>query len=134
MNKTLHFIFSLTLILTVLSCNDPEEKKTGLQEQAKDTIAQLPELAKQQSYYIKTFEVKDEAGNSLGWGYDIYIDSVRTIHQPTIPAVAGIHYFKTEKDAGSVGEFATAKMSSTGSFPTLSIEELDSLGVIKNSQ
>lgn len=80
---------------------------------------------------LKTFEVKDSTGRSQGWGYDIYVNGKKTIHQPIIPAVPGNNSFKTENDAQKVGLFAVDKMLKEGSLPTILIKELDSLGVLK---
>lgn len=80
---------------------------------------------------VKTFEVKDSTGKSQGWGYDIYIENKKTIHQPIIPAIPGNRAFKTEADARKTGMFALGKMIKESALPTLLIKELDSLGVIK---
>lgn len=80
---------------------------------------------------VKTFEVKDDTGKAKGWGYDLYVNGKKTIHQPTIPAVAGNDSFKTQVQAEAVGKLAANKMIVTGSLPTISVEELISLGVIK---
>lgn len=74
---------------------------------------------------FKTFAV--EGGK--GWGYDLYVDKKRTIHQDIIPAVAGNDAFATEADASKIGALAADKMKLTGSFPAITIHELDSLGI-----
>lgn len=80
---------------------------------------------------VKTFELKDSAGESKGWGYDIYIEGKKTIHQPIIPAIPGNRSFKTKNDAQKTGLFAVDKMIKEGTLPTLLVRELDSLGVLK---
>lgn len=80
---------------------------------------------------VKTFEIKDSTGNLQGWGYDIYSKGKKTIHQPIIPAIPGNWPFKSESDALKTGLFALSKMEKEGTLPTLSIFELDSLGVTK---
>ncbi|MBA3971816.1 MAG: DUF4907 domain-containing protein, partial [Bacteroidetes bacterium] len=80
----------------------------------------------------KTFEIKDStSGKSLGWGYDICVNDQPAIHQSNIPAVQGLKYFSSEEKARITGEYAAKKMKTSGSLPTLSIKELDSLGVTK---
>jgi hypothetical protein len=128
MNKKLS---SYALIITIsafsISCN--REPKIEKGEPA--PYEALPPASQEMNtaYEFKTFEVKDDAQKVLGWGYDIYINGERKIHQPTIPAVSGVHYFKDETEARTVAAYATNKMKSSGSFPTLSINELDSLGI-----
>jgi len=80
---------------------------------------------------LKTFEVKDSTGKSQGWGYDIYVTDIRTIHQPIIPAIPGNKPFKTESDAKKIGLLALSKMKKSGGLPTILIKELDSLGITK---
>jgi hypothetical protein len=80
---------------------------------------------------LKTFEVKDSSGKSKGWGYDIFVTNVRTIHQPIIPAIPGNKSFKTESDAKKIGLLALSKMKKSGGLPTILIKELDSLGISK---
>jgi hypothetical protein len=129
MSKSLlTFLISITLFYSCAeqqkSNNEPETTK--MNDQAlNESNAQNPQL-----FEIKTFEVKDSSGKSQGWGYDIYVNGSKSIHQPTIPAISGIYSFKTEEDALKTGKFASDKMKSGGFLPTLSIAELDSLGVI----
>jgi hypothetical protein len=123
-------VFTGTAIF-LFSCSSREEKS--------DPPAQLlqqeqPEITKPgtgQKMEVQTFEVTGETGKKAGWGYDLYVDGNRVIHQETMQAVQGIHYFKSEEEARKVGTYAMNKMKNSGDFPTISIEELDSLGVTK---
>ncbi|MCW3101716.1 MAG: hypothetical protein JWO09_156 [Bacteroidetes bacterium] len=127
MIKSLPFYLpGIFALLMAFSCSN--EKETSTDAGAAHDSAAAPYS---HSYYLKTFEVTDSSGTAQGWGYDIYVDSTRTIHQPNIPAVSGISAFKTEEDASHTGNYAIGKMQKSGSFPTLSIRELDSLGVLK---
>ena len=92
------------------------------------TPTQFPQI-QSNTIELKIFEVKDSTGKSKGWGYDIYVDNKKMIHQPIIPAIPGNNAFRTEKDAQKTGQLAVEKMKKTGSLPTLSVTELDSLGV-----
>jgi hypothetical protein len=66
-----------------------------------------------------------------GWGYDIYIDGERYIHQPTIPVIQGFKAFENETDAKKVAELVAGKIRMNIIPPAISYEELDSLGIIK---
>ena len=131
--KSLSFCFSLALFtsLTVSSCSssDSTEKKDSNTSTENSATSAVPQNA--QLIEAKTFEVKDSTGKSQGWGYDIYVDGHKNIHQPIIPSIPGNNSFKTESDAKKTGDFAAQKMKLTGSLPTLSIQELDSLGITK---
>lgn len=124
------FNFALFFFAFLLfsSCEGPEHKNGEDPSQSNaDSNASAPSNGME----VKTFEVKDSIGRSQGWGYDIYVDGKKTIHQPIIPAVPGNNSFKTENDAQKVGLFAVDKMLKEGSLPTILIKELDSLGVLK---
>ncbi len=134
--------FVLTVCILFFSCNgEIVENKASQTEVPPASIAATPQENVTDSQFpqihsdnieVKTFEVKDSTGKSKGWGYDIFVDSKRMIHQPIIPAISGNNAFKTEKDAQKTGALAAEKIKTTGSLPTLSVKELDSLGVIKN--
>jgi hypothetical protein len=126
----------LFICLTILaSCNNTTESTTINTNPPKPTkngnanIQASPLTS--QNITTKTFEVKDSTGKSVGWGYDIYIENKKMIHQPIIPAIAGNNPFKTEKQAQLVGELAATKIKELGSLPTISVHELDSLGITK---
>lgn len=133
--KWIRPIFPLLLCLGLYSCNQEQPKSNSTA--AKVPISnnninttQLPEISTN-NIEVKTFEVKDSSGKAQGWGYDIYTSGKKFIHQPIIPGIAGNNYFKTEEDAKKTGLLAANKIKATGSLPTLSPKELDSLGVTK---
>jgi len=78
------------------------------------------------SIEAKTFQVDN------GWGYDIYIDGQKYMHQEHIPAVQGLHPFTTKEDARKAAELVVFKIKNNILPPTLSVHELDSIGVLKN--
>lgn len=91
--------------------------------------AMKPELPS--STEAKAFEVRDSLGNLRGWGYDIYIDGQRTIHQPIIPGVSGTNSFKTEAEAKKVGDLVAAKILRYGGLQQVTIAELDSMNILR---
>lgn len=78
---------------------------------------------------IKNIEVKTFAVDN-GWGYDIYINDQKYIHQDHIPAVNGLHVFATAADAQKVADLAVQKLRSGMMQPTISQEELAQLGIV----
>lgn len=66
-----------------------------------------------------------------GWGYDIYINDKKYIHQYYIPAVNGNRPFKTKEDAEKTAELVKTKIKKNILPPSVTINELDSIGVIK---
>ncbi|TND09140.1 MAG: hypothetical protein FD123_1543 [Bacteroidetes bacterium] len=117
----------------MLSCAGDKENKTDtpvVNTPVTDT-AKTPQAPVKLVVEAKTFEVKTDEGKPWGWGYDLYVDGKKTIHQNIIPAVQGNQPFATEQDARKVGDFAADKMMKTGEFPTISVEELQEMGIIK---
>jgi hypothetical protein len=134
-----NFLF-LVLFLTILlpSCENKEEEKRGsvtrdLVEKFDHPVNPAPAQPSNLSgeFSFTTFEVTDNLGNKKGWGYDIYIDGKKTIHQDVIPAVSGNHVFRTKEDAEKIGKLATEKMKRTGEFPSITTAELDSLRIAR---
>jgi hypothetical protein len=78
------------------------------------------------AYTFEAFENKTAGG----WGYRIMADGVLYIEQPHIPAIQGNKGFSSRADAEKTAEFAISKMELGFVPPTLTVEELDSLGVL----
>ncbi|MFN0189155.1 MAG: DUF4907 domain-containing protein [Bacteroidia bacterium] len=64
-----------------------------------------------------------------GYGFDIYQEGKMMIHQNSIPAIQGNKGFNTEEDAKAVGALMLYRISNGIMPPSISIEDLDSLGV-----
>lgn len=74
---------------------------------------------------MATFKVAD------GWGYRILNGDSLLIHQPFIPVVPGVKRFKTERDAALTGELTLSKIKHGLFPPSVTLKELDSLGIIR---
>ena len=66
-----------------------------------------------------------------GFGYNILIFDAMYVHQPHIPAINGNRGFKTKEQATKAAEFVIYKIRNNIMPPSLSVEELDSLGVLQ---
>ncbi|HEY0030520.1 MAG TPA: DUF4907 domain-containing protein [Bacteroidia bacterium] len=135
-SSTFSFTGLLLICCIFFSCGDSREKeKQADQDPGSSALAETSTQAPAfdtQNLTVKTFEVKDSAsGKSLGWGYDIYSDDHITIHQPIIPGIQGNQSFSTEEKAKITGALALSKMKLFGGLPTITLEELDSLGITK---
>ncbi len=115
--------FVITILLSSCQPSTHENEKT-------ESSTQQPrqELSSPKSVTVKTFP-----NDSLltGFGYDIYMDSATkpTVHQPNIPAVAGNRGFATEEEARKIGEYVGNKIRNNIMPPSVTTQELDSLGV-----
>lgn len=68
---------------------------------------------------------------TTGFGYDILRNDALYIHQPNIPAVAGDAGFSSAQNAQKTAKLVVYKIQHHILPPTVSIHELDSLGVLK---
>jgi hypothetical protein len=67
---------------------------------------------------------------SLGWGYQILQDGKLAIDQKHIPAIQGYKGFSTKENAEITAKYIVNKMENGVFPPTLTLDELDSLGVL----
>ena len=66
------------------------------------------------------------------FGYDIYVYGTILIHQPSRPGLPGNTGFATEEDATKVANHVIKKIHNNEMPPTITIEELRELEVLKN--
>lgn len=76
-----------------------------------------------------TYKIIDAPGKT--YCYDIYADSKLMIHQSSAPALPGNEGFKTKSDAEKVAQLVITKIKKGEMPPTVSVEELKKLSVIK---
>lgn len=119
---------TLTIITIVAILSSCQQGARENQETDSKPDISVKEMPSPKSVTIKTF-----ANDSLlsGFGYDIYMDSATkpTVHQPNIPAVAGNRGFATEEEARKIGEYVGNKIKNNIMPPSVTTQELDSLGV-----
>lgn len=65
-----------------------------------------------------------------GFGYEILRSGQKYIYQPTIPAVGGNKGFSTKEKAETAAKYVAYKISNNVMPPSVSPNELDSLGVL----
>ncbi|GLB54196.1 hypothetical protein NBRC110019_32370 [Neptunitalea chrysea] len=108
-------VYVLVLVLIMVGC----EAKS--KEAAKEVKEEKTNVENKKEVTIETFEVEG------GWGYDIFIDGKRTVHQTFVPALAGNQPFTTKENATKVAELVKKKIENNDFPPTLSTSEIDSL-------
>ena len=65
------------------------------------------------------------------FGYDILLQGKPLVHQPNIPALPGNEGFSTRKKAQTVAEFVVKKIRKNEMPPTVTVEDLNKMGVLK---
>ncbi len=134
----------LLFLILLVSCGSKETDENKV-EQSFEELSNV-EIPSPQLIEIDSVNLKDSLakGNksllavnvihddTLGYGYDILNDGKLYIHQPIIPAISGKQGFKTEADAKRVGEYVKNKIDNGIMPPTLTVDELKKLGVVKH--
>ena len=65
------------------------------------------------------------------FGYDILVYGRPLVHQPNIPALPGNDGFTTKERARRVAEFVVKKIRKNEMPPSVTIEDLNNMGVLK---
>jgi hypothetical protein len=65
------------------------------------------------------------------YGYDILLYRKPLVHQPNIPGLPGNAGFTTKERAQTVAEFVVKKIRNNEMPPTVTIEDLNNMGVLK---
>ena len=103
-----------------------EISKISAQDTAKGTS--MP-TAEQLAKANLTYQVIATEGG--GYGYDVYADGKRLIHQPTIPGQPGTSGFKRKSDSEKVAKLVVRKLKNREIPPAVTEEELRALKVIE---
>jgi len=93
-------------------------------------IAYYNQLKAEQKYVfiqVKAIET------TTGWGYEISANGKPYIRQLIIPAVIGQKSFRTKQDALLVGNKVVEKLKMGEQLPTITLEELKQMGVLKDT-
>lgn len=81
--------------------------------------------AKAPVYSQEVFQNPDKT-----FGYDIYADRKKIVHQPSIPALQGNKGFKTNAQAQKVAALVISKIKKGEMPPTITIDEMKKLNVL----
>ena len=116
------------IVLILFQCFATTMLFAQAQAQPDSSVAKFPEAGAYANTKL-TYKIIDAANHTFC--YDVYADGKLMIHQTSIPAVPGNEGFKTKADAEKVAQLAIAKIKKGEMPPTISIEEMKKLGVIK---
>lgn len=127
---------AVVCIQFVLACGN-EKKETNLQQNKMQP--DLPvDTTVRPNPYVKSkveaivFSNDTTADKNLGgFGYNILIDGKMYVHQPHIPAVAGNRGFANAEAANKAATLVAYKIKNNLMPPSITEEELDSVGAFK---
>jgi hypothetical protein len=129
-NKCIIFIFFTVLffvfILFIPSGTAVSKDTSGKKQETQKNIK------KQTNPYANAkITIKIIPSVNKTFGYDIFLDGKLLVHQPHIPAVPGNKGFTTKERAQKVAEFVVKKIRKNEMPPTVTIDNLNNLGVLK---
>lgn len=104
--------------------NETEPPASSNIESNSSTVDSTTALNKKTNYSVKSIQTEN------GWGYQIFKGTKLLINQKNIPAVQGNQSFTSESEAIKVGELVVTKLLQNQFPPTVSSDELQSLGII----
>jgi hypothetical protein len=116
---------TVILILFIFAC-----RHTGTSLSTDNSAAQ--EVKQKENLYAKA-EIITKIIPSVNntFGYDIYVYGRPFVHQPNIPGLPGNEGFTTEERAQIVAEFVVKKIRNNHMPPTVTIEDLNTMDVLK---
>jgi hypothetical protein len=129
-NKSAITIFLTVLFMLFIFVGLPEtsisvEQAVGKQEVKKEVKQQKNPYANAQ------ISIKIIPSAKKTFGYDILLHGRPLIHQPNMPGLPGNEGFTTKERAQKVAEFVVKKIRKNEMPPTVTIEDLNSMGVLK---
>ena len=86
-------------------------------------------INKQQELVGEKLSLKITESEYTGFGFEILQGTNPLIIQPHIPAIQGIKGFKTKEQASIVGNYMIYKINHGIMPPSISVQDLDSLGI-----
>jgi len=124
------------LVASLWACTSPssKEEKNETHKKSDSAVVKTDTVASQtpqNPYKNAQIEVKIVDSNENTFGYEIWVEGQKIIYQPTIPSMAGNKGFKSKEQAQKVADLVVSKIRKNQMPPSVSPEELDSLGILK---
>ena len=116
------------IVLILFQCFATTMLFAQAQAQPDSNGAKFPEAGAYANTKL-TYKIIDAPNHTFC--YDVYADARLLIHQTSIPAMPGNEGFKTKADASKVAQLLIDKIKNGEMPPTVTIEEMQKLKVIK---
>ena len=124
-NKSVTHIFIAVLFMLFIFAGLPETSISADEATGKEVKQQ------KNSYANAEITIKIIPSTNNTFGYDILLYGRPLVHQPTIPGLPGNEGFTTKARAQKVAEFVVKKIKNNEMPPTVTIEDLNNMGVLK---
>jgi hypothetical protein len=111
--------------------NGPEIK-SAIKPETKPKFKLGKEVKDQKNPYEKAeITIKTIPSANKTFGYDILLNGKILVRQPSIPGLPGNEGFTTKERAQKVAEFVVKKIRNNEMPPTVTIDDLNKMGVLK---
>jgi hypothetical protein len=120
------FIFSIFAGLPQIAIS--AEQTTGKKEVKKEATQQKE---KNNPYAKAQITTKIISSANKTFGYEIIVNGKTLVRQPSIPAMPGNDGFTTKEKAQKVADFVVKKIRNNEMPPTVTVEDLNKMGVLK---
>jgi hypothetical protein len=130
----LFVLFSIACFPGISISADEAVDKKNVQQDAKQDVKQevKKEVKEQKNPYADAeITIKIIPAANKTFGYDILLYKRPLVHQPNIPGLPGNEGFTTKERAQQVAEFVVTKIKKNEMPPTVSIDDLNNMGVLK---
>jgi len=130
------FVITIAIPFVLLSCNEVSPENTsasllGTSISANDSAGKKGVTQQKNLYADAVINIKIIPAANNSFGYDIFLNGRPLVHQPNIPGLPGNEGFCTKKSAQKIAEYVVKKIRENEMPPTVTIEDLTNLGVLK---
>jgi hypothetical protein len=129
----MRFFYLLIILSSIISCenysNSKLSKEKSHESKIKERKTSEPTPKKEILLNDQEYKIITQKDVQLGWGYQILKKNKLIITQKQIPAIQGNFGFISEEESKLVANLVIQKMSNGEFPPSITIEELNRLGI-----
>lgn len=129
--KTRIIVYNYQIFLAVLSMLFIFASLSGASLSADESAGRKEVKQEKNLYSSAEITIKIVPSTSITFGYDILLYGRPLVHQPNVPGLPGNKGFTTREKAQTVAEFVVMKIRNNEMPPTVTIEDLNNMGVLK---
>jgi len=122
---TTHVFLAILFMLFIVAC------LPGISLSAEEAAGKQEVKEQKNPYANAEITIKIIPSANKTFGYDILLYGRPLVHQPNIPGLPGNEGFTTKERAQTVAEFVVKKIRNNEMPPTVTIEDLNKMGVLK---
>jgi len=123
-NKKTLIVLSIFCVLFIFACTSEKQNFGADKKEIREQVQENP-------YANAKISIKVIPSVNKTFGYDILVSGRPLIHQPSIPGLPGNDGFTSRERAQKVAEFVVKKIRNNEMPPTVTIDDLKKMNVLK---